>query len=76
MKQGRSSHSGPGGYKVEPKPKAVNPAAPGQMGMAVQFGKETLFEGEGFKKDSPGRTVAGPGGGRTIHPSGSQGRHK
>src|SRR5262245_31062834 len=71
------------GWKEEPKPHAVSPAAVNQMGVSTQFKKEPLVSGPGYKTGpmadtgiagaSRGPAGAGPGGmGRTIYASGSQ----
>lgn len=75
MRQGKASrdvHEG----KREPNPKAVHESAAAQLGRAVQFEKSPLYGGQGLKSSSPRPAAAGPGGGRTIHPHGTQGRHK
>jgi hypothetical protein len=76
MRQGRADKSGREGWKVEPKPKAVHESAAADLGMAVQYEKKDLYGGQGFKGPAPDRPALGPGGGRTIHHSGSQGKHK
>jgi hypothetical protein len=67
--------------KVEPKPRAVSPAAAAQLGAAVQFKKPNLQQGKGYSQGPMGPTGVrgtfnsasqGPGSGRYVHPSGSQ----
>lgn len=77
MKQGRASHSGMGGTKVEPRSHAVPPQYPSQLGemrgnhitdgRTVSGGTKPMYEGRGLKA---------PMVGTTQHHSGSQGRHK
>ena len=76
MKQGRASKDGPGGRKREPDPKAVHETAVAELGRAVQYSKSPFYGGKGLDHPGPRPSAAGPGGGRTIHHSGSQGRHK
>jgi len=76
MKQGRATRDGPSGRKREPISKSVHETAVSELGRAVQYQKEDLYGGKGLKGSSPRPAAAGPGGGRTIHHSGSQGRHK
>lgn len=68
MKQGPSrSYSGP--TKVEPKPRAVNPAGVAQIGMAQarMAVVEPIYAGKGYKA---------PTGGSQVHHRGSQGKHR
>lgn len=76
MKQGRSDHSGRQSWKTEPKPKVVDPDSLGSFGLSTQFQKPAMFEGRGYSAPGPTSATPGPGGGRTIHRSGSQGHHK
>lgn len=76
MKQGRADKDGRSGGKREPIPKAVHETAVSELGRAVQYPKEDLYAGKGYKGASPRPAAAGPGGGRTIHRSGSQGKHR
>ena len=76
MKQGRASRDGPDGRKREPVPKAVHETAVAELGRAVQYSKSPLYGGKGLDHPHPRPTVAGPGGGRTVHRSGSQGKHR
>lgn len=76
MKQGRADKDGPGGRKREPIAKAVHETAVAELGRAVQYDKSPLYGGKGLSHSSPRAATAGPGGGRTIHPHGTQGRHK
>lgn len=76
MKQGRSSYT-EAQKKVEPKPRVVNPGGADQYGQHMTKASQAtpVFGGAGFKKVSPPAQAAGPGGGRTVHRSGSQGKH-
>lgn len=67
MKQGHASYQAPQ-KKVEPKPKAVNPAGVAQLGTHVgpRRAVETLYQGHGYKA---------PMCGSQTHKAGSQGRH-
>lgn len=76
MKQGRADKDGREGWKREPIPKAVHETAVSELGRAVQFDKSPLYGGKGLEHNRPGSPTPGPGGGRTIHRSGSQGKHK
>jgi hypothetical protein len=70
------------GYKTEPKTQKANPAGVSQMGVAVKFHKEPIFQGKGYEPARVGSTGvpgrrgpegAGPGGfGRMIYKTGSQ----
>jgi hypothetical protein len=75
MKQGRSS-SDTSFRKREPIPKAVHETAVSELGRAVQYTKSPFYGGKGLTHSSPSPSRAGPGGGRTIHSHGSQGKHK
>jgi hypothetical protein len=64
--------------KVEPRPRAVNPAAVNQLGEALAFRPEPLFVGKGYATpQGPSDNVAavGVGGGRRVMASGSQATH-
>jgi len=63
--------------KVEPRAKAINPAGVSHIGISQFLGKEPIYEGRGFNAPvGPTSTmVSGPGGGRTVMKSGSQGLH-
>jgi len=76
MKQGKADKEGKESWKVEPKNKAVSEEGIAEYGLAQGFHPRMLFAGPSFKQPSVGRNSLGPGGGRTIHPSGSQGKHK
>jgi hypothetical protein len=76
MKQGRADKSGRESWKREPKPQAIHESAVAQLGLSVQFEKKDLQGGQGYKPSGPTTASPGPGGGRTIHRSGSQGHHK
>lgn len=68
MKQGRASHSGSSGQKVEPKSRAMNPGAVSEIGIhEVRTQPNPLHAGRGYKA---------PMAGSQIHRSGSQGKHK
>jgi hypothetical protein len=75
MKQGRADTRREG-WKREPISHKVHESAVAQEGLSVQFEKKPLQAGEGYKGASPRPAAAGPGGGRTIHPHGTQGKHK
>lgn len=77
MKQGRSSISGPNDRKVEPVPKAVNPAAVSYLG--GKLGNHTSENGDvspNYASWDAGRGYRAPNIGATTHQSGSQGKHK
>ena len=88
MPQNRSGHRPAGGLhssrvvhkpqpKVEPRAKAINVERVAQIGISTFLGKDPLYEGRGFNAPvGPTSTlVSGPGGGRTVMKSGSQGTH-
>lgn len=67
MKQG-IGHSTDSGRKVEPSSKGVNPAAVAELGIhEVRTTSVPLYSGRGI--EAPKATTS-------IHPSGSQGKHK
>ena len=74
MKQGKSRDVD--FRKREPIPKAVHETAVSELGRAVQYTKSPFYGGQGLKPPGPSPSRAGPGGGRTIHSHGSQGKHK
>jgi hypothetical protein len=74
MKQGKSSETD--FRKREPIPKAVHETAVSELGRSVQYTKSPFYGGQGLKPPGPSPSRAGPGGGRTIHPHGTQGKHK
>jgi hypothetical protein len=76
MRQGRASRDVKESWKREPISKGVSETAVAELGRAVQYKKDDLYEGKGYKSPGPERAAAGPGGGRTIHRSGSQGKHR
>lgn len=55
MKQGRASKDGAAGQKREPMARAVNPAAAGEIGMAMgnlpghRYSAPQLFQGNGYQ---------------------------
>ena len=71
------------GQKVEPKARAARPGGINQMGVSTAFKKEDVIAGKGYEPKRMGDTgIAkaeynsnreGPGSGRTIYRSGSQG---
>jgi hypothetical protein len=88
MAQNRSGHRPAGGVhskqvihkpqpKIEPRAKAVNVERASQIGISTRFVKDPLYEGRGYNAPvGPTSTmVSGPGGGRTVMKSGSQGTH-
>jgi hypothetical protein len=84
VKQGRASRDVSESHKVEPKPKKVSEMAAAGLGEMrgshatdggdLPFKTEPLYLGRGYKAPGPSPDRAGPGGGRTIYRSGSQGR--
>lgn len=76
MRQGRADKDGRASWKREPIPKAVHETAVAELGRAVQYPKSPFYGGEGLKHSAPSSPTPGPGGGRTIHRSGSQGKHR
>jgi hypothetical protein len=74
MKQGKSRDSD--FRKREPISKAVHETAVSELGRAVQHTPSPLYGGKGLTHSNPSPSRAGPGGGRTIHAHGSQGKHK
>lgn len=67
MKQGTASHSGMGATKVEPRSQAISPKLPAREGMQVIPTRPTaMYEGRG---------IEAPMAGKSIHHSGSQGKH-
>jgi len=66
MKQGRAQVETTKGTKVEPNPHAVSPGGVDQLGQAVAFKKENVYEGRGLKA---------PMKGTTQHHCGSQGKY-
>lgn len=67
--QGRADRNTNAGHKVEPKSHAINPGGVDQLGekVAVKSAFESLHQGRGY---------SAPRAGHTVHPSGSQGRHR
>ena len=60
--------------KQEPVTHKGNPAGVGQQRLATQFEKEPITSGRGYQPYGPkSHTMQGPGAGRTIAKSGSQG---
>src|SRR5215813_4756666 len=60
--------------KQEPVSDKGNPAGVAEQGMAVNFRKEQITSGTGYQPYGPkDHTMQGPGAGRTIAKSGSQG---
>lgn len=76
MRQGRATRDVTESRKVEPIPKGVHETAVAELGRAVQYTKSPFYGGHGLKHSSPSPARPGPGGGRTIHPHGTQGKHK
>jgi hypothetical protein len=76
MRQGRADKSGRESWKAEPKGKAGNLEGVDQQGRALAFKHRPIFDGPGYNPTTTSRPALGPGGGREIHPSGSQGKHK
>ena len=62
--------------KQEPKTYKVDPGRVDQLGQATHFTKGPLQSPGAYSNPiGPSPTVAGPGGGRTVMRTGSQGRH-
>jgi len=77
VKQGRADRDVRESVKVEPRARAINPGGVDAMGQKFWHDnlKTPLRDGPGY--NAPPRTTdarPGPGSGRTIHPSGSQGK--
>lgn len=76
MKQGRASHDGKAGTKVEPSSCSKNPAAVAQLG--VMLGNHAMNDGRILPGASVplyrGRGLEAPMVSKTIHNRGSQGR--
>lgn len=66
MKQGSASSSGPGSRKIEPRSKAVNPAAVADIGIRQVRYEHPADLGRGYKA---------PMASSSNHKCGSQGRH-
>jgi hypothetical protein len=86
MKQGRADIKGRYDGKVEPNPKAVNPGAVSYLGESMgnhsnegvcdpNGGLTPWSAGRGYAPPGPTPAVPGPGGGRTVRGSGSQGKY-
>jgi hypothetical protein len=76
MKQGRATRDVTESRKRDPIPHKVHESTVAQLGRAVQFEKLPLESGIGYRGSNVSPARAGPGGGRTIHPHGTQGKHK
>ena len=63
------------GYKTEPVTKAARPREVSHIGQALAYEPDPLFEGKGYEPPPPRPQAAGPGGGRDVMRSGSQGTH-
>jgi hypothetical protein len=62
---------------VEPKSRRVDIEDVSNLGLSRAWHKdEDVVEESGFNPTHTSRPALGPGGGRTIHPHGSQGKHK
>lgn len=80
MKQGRASSNTQTGAKMEPKPRAMNPAAVNQLGnhVGTKRAVEKMHVGKGFKSSAVptlGKGNQGPGAHRTVRKSGTQKCH-
>lgn len=87
MKQGRADIKGPFDQKIEPKPTIKSPAAVSYLGNAkgnhvmedggIHENYPRMDLGNGFSPNGSVRawTGQGPGAGRTVRKSGSQGEH-
>jgi hypothetical protein len=87
MRQGRSNRDVSEGWKKEPRPNAKLPGAVAQlgqmqgnhvMGQGERLGykglREYINQGEGYRPPQGPSAASGVGGGRDVHPSGSQRR--
>jgi hypothetical protein len=86
MKQGKADKTVTA-YKTHPVPHAMSPRGVSQYGYATGGqlkgeGRHTsvntalpVGDGKGYAGPNPSPQRPGPGGGRTVHRSGSQGRH-
>jgi hypothetical protein len=63
--------------KVEPKPHSIDPKAVSQIGISTFLGRDALRDGKGYATPvgPTSNMVSGPGGGREVMRSGSQGTH-
>jgi hypothetical protein len=63
--------------KLEPKPHSIDPKATSQIGLQIFLGRDALRDGKGYATPvgPTSNLVSGPGGGRTVMKSGSQGTH-
>ena len=76
MKQGRASPDGPAGRKVEPTPHGIRPGYADQLGQKMLHDAlKTPMGAPAMHGPTPTPQRPGPGGGRTVHPSGSQRRY-
>lgn len=76
MKQGRADSSGPAGRKIEPRSKAINPGAVGNLG--IMQGNHAMDSGTFKPNITPmdaGRGFSAPGIGNKRHDRGSQGKY-
>jgi hypothetical protein len=55
--------------------KAISPGAADALGQATAFNKPPLVKGQGERHSTIFGNERGPGKGRTVHRSGSQGHH-
>lgn len=68
MKQG-TGHSSAGDRKIEPRSQAINPGAAASLGIQeIRTRPEPLVSGRGYEAPQPVAT--------SVHPTGSQGKHK
>ncbi len=77
MKQGKARIDGQNDWKMEPKPKKVDPAAVNQLGnhLGNPNAIEKIYNGMGYKQVGSatlGKGNQGPGAHRTVHRTGSQ----
>lgn len=76
MKQGRAETKREG-WKTEPQSHKGDICGVSNLGLSRPWRKdEDVTEGSGFNPTRTDRPNLGPGGGRTIYHSGSQGKHK
>jgi len=76
MKQGHADKSGlHREMKLQPVVKAIKPGFASQIGLAMDpKGITSKSDGRGFRGPGADTYHPGPGGGRTVHKHGSQGK--
>ena len=87
MKQGRASRTVYEGPNYHPTARVVHPGGADQLGQYMGNHADrgdthkgnpatSLFGGKGFEGPRPKSQSVGVGGGRAVHHSGSQGKHR